>query len=200
MTTALDQVVTALTVTIDFDGFTIGELQNLSATESYGVTEVYGVGSPVPDFVPGLFRGSLTAKRAFVDMNHYFSTLQPWAIGTPEGADNSGFRRILDEYGNFLSNGAQSLNSMVSNFISVGITNAVFHSPIPRERYTKMVLFDVKVFKKIVTPISTEYPTGTGKFLLNTYKDCIIDTRRMTIDASSIIIAEDLSLKYRVRI
>lgn len=200
MTTALDTVVTALTVAITFDDFQIGELQNLTASENYGVTEVYGVGSPTPDFIPGLFKGALSARRGFVDVNAFFTKLQPWAIGSAQDTDSQGLRRVLDEAGNFLTNGPQSLNSLFSNFISVGLTQNSYHSPIQRERFTKQLLFDVKVFKNITVPTSTEFPTGTSQELMTTYKDCIIDTRRMTIDSSTIIIIEDLTLKYRIRI
>lgn len=197
MTTALDTVVTALTVAITFDDYQIGEFQNLTATESYGVTEVYGVGSPVPDFIPGLFKGSLTAKKGFVDVNLFFTKLQPWAVGSANSANPASFRKVLDEAGNFITSGPQSLNALFSNFISLGTENLILHSPIQRERYTKQLLFDIKVYKNLVSSTNS---TGTSQELLNTYKDCIIDSRRITIDASTVVIMEDLTIKYRIRI
>lgn len=201
-----DLATSALNIEIEFDGVSIGALQNVTATESFGSVDVYGIGSPIPDFVPGLYKGSISAKKAFIDMNEvaafYFTKLQPWGTGTIEEFLPA-VRNILLQYSSFIDKTkaegvASSVNALISNSLLNNVAANSLRYPSDNERVTSVLYFDIKVYTGTVTPTSAAMKTG--RELINIYKDCIIESRTLTISNSNIIIMEDLNVKFRQRL
>jgi hypothetical protein len=176
-------VTTAVTAKIMFDGFEIGELQDFTAQESYNIKEVYGCGSPIPDFVPGFFSGVINSKKAFIDINMIFTKQQPASAGQIDST-LSDIKSAVNTMGDLLRDGSGAINKIISSYF-LSRQDQSFMTMLG-EPLTYANLLDIEV---------KDFYGGT----LNLYQDCIIDSRRMTISTAAIIIMEDLTIKFRKR-
>jgi len=201
-----DAATSALNIEIEFDGTPIGALQDVGITESFGSVDVYGIGSPIPDFVPGLYKGSISAKKAFIDLNEvasfFFTKFQPWGTGTIEEFLPA-VRNALTQYSNFIDKTktqgvSGSVNSLISNSLLTGLAANSLKYPSDNERVTSVVYFDIKIYKLVLNSSGTK--STTSREIINIYKDCIIDGRRLTVNNSNIIVMEDLTIKFRQRL
>jgi hypothetical protein len=195
MSTGLSQAISSTTVNILFDDYVIGELQSFSVTEDFGISEVYGIGSPIPSFMPGMFIGTAHARKGFIDPNAFFTKFQPFGYKT-ESNLSSGIKYLVDSFANFLKNSSQAstLNDSVIRYALSNTVGQSFVYPADNERRTTILFFDIKYAYNAVSS------GGIEKKIINIYKDCVINSRKTAVDASNVIILEDLTIKFRQRI
>lgn len=168
--------------TIIFDNNPIGFLQNITINESYNVVEVDGIGSQVTvDYLPGVFKGRITAQRGLIELNFMFDLLKPFVSDTAvitsllqnlPNKDNSSFTGVLSQIGNI----GDALNRVRSMFNPVGYNQAM-----------NVIMFDVKIID------------NNSQAELFTLVDCILDSRSTSISLGNVLVMTDITLKYRYK-
>jgi len=196
MVNEVSQFITSTTVNILFDDYIIGELQNFSASEDFGVAEVYGVGSPIPNFMPGNYSGNITARKGFIDPNAFFTKFHPFG-NKIETNNIPSINSLVNGFANFLRspNTIGTINDAIVNYAIRNPISSSLVFPADNERKTSMIFFDIKLAYNGMSPSG-----GVEQKIINIYKDCIITSRKIIVDTTNIIIMEDITIKFRQRI
>jgi len=183
MAITYDPVTSSVNAKILFDGYEIGELQDFAAQETYNVREVYGCGTTLPTLVPGFFSGVITSRKAYIDINLYFTMLQPMSQGKVDSWLSS-IRNALSLGADFLRDTYGTVNRLLLSYSLDSITDSMLKVQGGNQIYLN--LFDIEV-KDI---------SGTT---IHKYNDCVIDARKISASTGTVIILEDLTIKYKSR-
>jgi len=176
---------TAITAKILFDKVQIGELQDFTYSENYSVMPIDGLGSSNTIlFLPGIFRGQASARKAYLEPDLFFHTLLPnlsedgikhfKQIGAP----------ITTAYGGVLQNielakDVSSLATDIVNFLTV--TNGKDNN-----KPSFVLSFDIEVY-------------DSSDSVILKLEECVMDTRKLAISLSSVILFEDVTFRVRRR-
>lgn len=175
MVTSYDPTWTAVTAEMEFLGESVGELQDFSVDENFNVQRMVAIGSPVDvKHIPGVYQATITARRAFLDMNAVFSAITTIDASKMAGAVDSATGTIPD---------LDKLKSALQN-TTLG-TNMVIAS----------LDFDVTIFEKYIASGATT-PTKRTRY---TFNSCTVNSRSMSVSAGNIIVMENVNILARSR-
>ena len=176
-------ITSATSAKILFDGFEIGELQDFVANETYNIKEVYSCGTNIPTLVPGFFSGNITSQKAFVDLNLFFTKLQPMSTGKVDSWLST-LKNALNLSADFLRDNLGTIGKLLESYGMGAITDSLLK--VTENNLTQLNLFDIEIKDFFGTTI-------------NTYSDCVIDSRRISIATGHVVILENLNIRYRRR-
>lgn len=191
MVISYDPTWTAVTAEMEFLGETVGELQDFTVDEQFGVQRMMAIGSPVDlKHVPGVYQATVTARRAFLDMNAVFS-----AMTTIDA------RNFKD--GTFT---ASSGTSAIATDLPK-IKAALESTTLDRNSIIASLDFDIVIYEKYVgagvpanpvtgTAATGATPTKKQRYSLNF---CTVNSRSMSISAGNIIVMENVNILARSR-
>lgn len=173
---------TAVTAEIYFADETtpVGELQEFTIDEAFNVQRVFAIGSPVDiRHVPGIYQATITARRAFINMDVLFS-----AMTTIDATKVTG--------------GIPGLSGGNSVTLSIeDLKDAIAKTTLTANTILAAVDFDIKVKQKLLTTTGTT--TTTTSQTIYTFNNCTINTRNSSISSGNIIIMENLNILARSR-
>lgn len=173
----LNKTFSASTALILLDNTEIGELQNLSVSEEYNVIPVNQMGSSLPvAFVPGVYKGTVKAKRALLEIDKVFQVLAP-------GTDVETVKHLIDQIlpgGSSVIQPALDLNDLIKR-----ITN-FFSAKTKAEPFSQVITFTIKVL-------------DADNHEQMRLERCVLTGRTLTLDVGGIVIMQDLSIIYQKR-
>ena len=175
--TSLTKLFSASTATVLLDNVEIGELQNLTVREEYNVIPVNQLGSSVPvAFVPGIFNGTATARRALFDLDKVFQALAP---GTDAKSLQDLVESVLPGGGNVIKT-AVSLNDVIKQ------VSQFFNYKTTGEPFSQIISFTIKVLD-----IDNKEQMRI--------ENCVLTGRSFSLDVSNIVVMQDLNIIFQKR-
>lgn len=167
----------ATTATIVFDGNEVGELQNVTIEENYNLRPLSEVGSTnVVTFVPGVFRGTLRVQRGILDMDRVIQNLVP----SMDKASLDGFLNVVLSSGRAKLRRITDLKELTAFYIDT------YNERMKSNRLSHVVSFDVEI-------------KDVDENVFLRLEDCMINTRKITIDSNSLVILQNVDFMYRKR-
>ena len=174
----LTKLFSAATALVLLDNVEIGELQQLSIREEYNVIPVNQLGSSVPiAFVPGIFNGTATARRALFDLDKVFQALAP---GTDAKSLQDLVESILPGGGNVVKT-AVSLNDIISQI------SQFFSYKTAGQPFSQIITFTIKVLDL------------DNKEQMR-IENCVLTGRTFTLDVDKIVVMQDLNIIFQKRV
>ena len=171
---------TAPTATIKFDNVVIGTLANVVITENYNFREVDGVGHMFPRaFLQGSFRGAITARAAYIDP-------VPIVDSFISSVSTAGFVQKIFSPDSDTSLDGQLTFEKLDEIVGF-VTQILTSNKSEYDRGSFILYFDVDVYDQ-------------NDKLWMSLGDCVIDSRRTSIDEGQVIIMRDLTMKFRKRV
>ena len=167
-----DCVTSTTTAKIMFEGREIGELQDFSFDENFSLIPIDELGTCHPvGFLPGFYKGSITATCAFINPDLFFTALNagtelPWRIK----------QQFVGTTDIDITDFATYLNSVGLDYFNNTFT-----------RMTDVISFDINVYDK-------------DDVLLFGFQDCTLGARRVSISVGNVLIMQNLTMMYRRRI
>ena len=178
MDATLGKVFSASTALILIDNVEVGELQHLTVREEYDVKPVHELGSSISvAFVPGLYKGTVTARRALLEIDKVFQALAP---GTDTDALKNLLNQILPGSGQVIKT-AVNLNDLIRQMANF------FSAKVKGEPYSQIITFTIKVLDA----------DNVEQMRL---EQCILTGRTFAIDVGSIVIMQDLNILFQKRV
>lgn len=177
MQTSLNKTFSSSTALILMDNIEIGELQNLTVREEFNVKPVVEMGSNIPvAFVPGVYTGTATARRALLEIDKIFQVLAP-------GTDAKSLEDLIDQV-------IPNLSSLIRNALSLNdVINQVarfFSAKTKSEPFTQVINFGIKVLDI------------DNKVQLR-LENCVLTGRTFTVDVGSLVVMQDLTIMFQKR-
>ena len=149
----------------------VGQLQNVSIEETFDVRPVPEIGNTnVSVFVPGVFKGMLRAQRGLLDLDLIYQKLVP-------ASDTNALKGLIDVVLSSSKSATLSLN---------GTVESIFNETIKENKLPFTITFAV------------ELKDNSGNVFMR-LEDCIINTRRITVNIGQVLVIQDLEILYRKR-
>jgi hypothetical protein len=174
----LNKIFSASTALILMDGIEIGELQNLNVREEFNVRPVVQLGSSIPvAFVPGVYNGTASARRALLDIDKIFQVLAP-------GTDAKSLQDLLDAtvpgVGSIIQT-AQTINDVIYQIANF------FSAKTKGEPWSQIVNFSIKILDM----------DNKEQMRL---ENCVLTGRSFTMDVSALVVIQDLNIIFQKRV
>jgi len=162
----------ALTASISIDDIgEVGELQSVSVEETFDLRPLPEIGSNVVNtFIPGVFRGILRAQRGILDLDTIYQKLLPM----------SDVDTMKDKISVVLA------SNKSATFSLNGTVEDIFNSTIKSNRPTHNLMFNVEI-------------KDQNSDIFMKLEGCMINSRKITINAGQILILQDIEIVYRKR-
>lgn len=174
----LGKVFSASTAIILVDNVEVGQLQNLTVREEYDVKPVYELGSSISvAFVPGLYRGTVTARRALLEIDKVFQALAP---GTDLASLQNLLNQVLPGSGSVIQT-AVNLNDLIRQIANF------FSAKTKREPYSQVITFTIKIL-------------DLDNHEQMRLEQCILTGRTLTVDVGALVVMQDLNIMYQKRV
>jgi len=173
---SLGNYFSAATATVVLDNEQVGELQNITIEEDYGMRPVNEIGSSYTNmFIPGVYSGRMRAQRALLEIDRIYQTLIP-------NVDKSSIENLVDQViGDVASiRKITDINELIIERLTL------FQNRAKTNRYSHTLTFDVQILS-----------SDEDEFIK--LEGCIINSRKLTTSVGNVAILQDIDILFRKR-
>jgi len=166
------QLWSAVTASVNIEGIgEVGELQNITIEETFDIRPVSEVGNNnVAVFVPGVFKGIVRAQRGLIDLDLIYHKLIP-------ASSTNALKGVVDVILSSSKSATLTLNDKIED---------IFNETAKETKLPFVIMFSIEL----------KDDNGTVFMKLD---DCVINTRRVSVNVGQVLILQDIDLFYRKR-
>lgn len=184
MTLETTAKLSALNAIIKFDGITVGQLQDITIEEDYGIKTIPEIGSNYnAAYIPGTFTGKISAKRAFIENDIFFDALLPGLTSSNAIADIA--TNIFGGNAIQIDNTKKTLEALTEFY------KGLFLGKSPKDRWNFVLYFDIDIIN----------PSGSNnkEELVYNAKNCVMTSKSLNVSIGNVIIMQNISAFFQMR-